>query len=72
MRARCGQRGQICIPKCVGVRSFLLLEVAGRLALGCWFVVTLCVAVSLKSICSEKYPVESVGGSSFAAFLLLQ
>jgi hypothetical protein len=42
----------------VGVRPFLLLEVAEHAALGCWFVVTLCVAVLLKSIWSERYLVE--------------
>jgi succinate-acetate transporter protein len=53
------------------VRSFLLLEVAYHLALGCWFVVTLCVAVSLKSICSERYLVECVFGVLLVVFINL-
>jgi hypothetical protein len=59
---RCSQRGQACISICVGVGSILLLEETNHLALGCWFVVTLCVAVSLKSIRSERYLVECVLG----------
>jgi hypothetical protein len=55
---RCSQRGQACISICVGVGSILLLEETDHLALGCWFVVTPCVAVSSKSICSERYLVE--------------
>ena len=49
----------------VGVRPFLSLEVAEHAALGCWFVVTLCVAVLLKSICSERYLVELVIGAYY-------
>jgi hypothetical protein len=46
----CSQRGRACIST-AGVRLFLS-------ALGCWFVVTLCVAVLLKTICSERYLAE--------------
>ena len=51
-----------CIPISDDLRPILLPEVAVQIALGCWFVVTLCVAVSLKSICSERYLVECVAG----------
>ena len=51
-----------CIPISDDLRPILLVEVAVQIALGCWFVVTLCVAVSLKSICSERHLVECVAG----------